>query len=97
MAGVKEKMDALDKARGQWTRVGDAKWMNLEGEYLLYNPKTNRLVVSGVVVMLESDGTATLQNRVYKFSEILGAVWRLTRRNKKPTKPKTNEHGREGK
>lgn len=89
MAGIVDKMRALDANLGLWYRAKPTTWINIEGRYLLYNALTNRLVLDDVIVLFENDGTAKLKNKAYKFSQIDGDVWHLTRRPL--TKMKGNE------
>ena len=79
MAGVGQKLRIIEEALGEWYKVDENRYVNLEGKYLLYNESTNRLLIDGVLIMME-DGKAILNGKMVKFSHLREKTWGLSKR-----------------
>jgi len=89
MSSIKEKLDAIDDALGQYVRVNASLFISVMGDQIIYTKATNRLSVNGVVLTLGDDGTATLsKNRKIEFKQMNDDTWHLAKRINRPKKDK---------
>ena len=79
MAGIADKLKAIDNALGEWYKVGEDRYINLEGEYLLYNKNTNRLLLNGILILLDN-GQAVLADKLIKFEHLRDKTYHLTKK-----------------
>lgn len=80
MAGLREKLDAVDEHLGEWVKVAEGRYINLLGYILFYNKKTNRLVLGDITIYLDDNGSAQLGSKVIAFSHLRGSTYHLTKK-----------------
>ena len=81
MIRVMNKLKAIEEHLGDWVKVGNVLYMDVNGRYITY--AGNKLSLNGTNVYLDEQGTALLINKEIKFTQIEKDVYRLTKEFKK--------------